>query len=185
MRALSTDELQKLFSAARTPRDLALLRVLYSTGLRIFECQKLTISELKDHDGNLRDWIVVKGKRKRIGQVHLDELARACLQRYLLERGEWIDGIEALWVTHKRPYRQLTKRMLQKIVYQTSIRAGLQPLYPHTIRATFITDLERQKTSLSLIQRAARHADARTTLRYIVISDSEMREAVEANHSRV
>lgn len=182
MRALSSKEMQQLFAAARNVRDLALLRVLYSTGLRIFEAQKLTRSELFNKDGSMKEWLVVQGKRKRIGQVFLDEQTRAVLARYLAER---VDTLDALWVTHQFPFRQITKRMLQKIVYTTSIRAGIEPCYPHTIRATFITDLERNKMSLPIIQRAARHSDPRTTMRYIFISDTELREAVEEKHSRL
>jgi site-specific recombinase XerD len=140
-------------------RDLAIVDMLASTGMRIGEMVLLNRDDL---NFNERECIVLgKGSKERI--VYFDARAKLHLQEYLKSR---VDDNPALFVTAKKPYNRLTKNGIEFILKNIAKKTGISRLrlYPHKYRSTFATNLLNKGADLSTISKMMGHANVDTTL---------------------
>src|ERR1039458_1001713 len=159
---LDKSEAKAILGAARTssPRDLALVLLLVSTGLRVSEACALDVSDLHDERGHHAATIRA-GKGGKTRRVAVPPTLYQALVDHL-------DGREAGPVFVGRNGAALTRRAVQAIVKRLAERAGVDPakVHPHTFRHAFVTFALDAAVPLPRVPGAGGHSDPRTTQRY-------------------
>jgi site-specific recombinase XerD len=167
------EELVMIRDATKTPRDLAIVDLLYSSGIRIGELVSLNI---KDMDFGQREFVVYgKGGTERI--CYFNAKTKVEILRYLGTRD---DKEEALFVTLREPHRRLKKNGIRHMLDDIELRTGVSNIHPHRFRRTLATNLLEKGMSLEQVQCILGHKRLETTLVYAKISNA----AVKLNHQR-
>jgi site-specific recombinase XerD len=167
-RALTSDELRKLFEACAADktiagtRDAALLAILYGLGLRRSELVNLNYANY-DHEGVIS--IQGKGGKPRSGYV-MGRVEEG-LNSWAGVRGNW-DGplFCPLTKSGSLSRRRMTPEGLASIFRKRAEEAGIEAFSLHDLRRTFITDLLSAGADLSIVQKLAGHRQLSTTLIY-------------------
>ena len=189
-RVLRPDELRHLIPDEAAPgaegegnpavavRDLALLELLYGSGLRIAEATALDVDELDLSRGRVTVW----GKGGKQRTVPLSEPAVDALARWLAESRTTMltEASPAAAVFLNRRGRRLTPRDARRIVD----RRSASPTHPHALRHTFATHLLDGGADLRVVQELLGHADVGTTQRYTHVSKERLRSVFDATHPR-
>lgn len=169
-KALTIEELEILREHCKTPRQRALLEVLYSTGCRLAEIQQLNRDDI--------DWstlatkVIGKGSKER--EVYLSFKAAYHLKKYLEGR---TDDDPALFVTERKPHRRLSRRAIQREMTLLGARTGIQKrLHPHVLRHTMATLTLNNGADIVAVQALLGHTNPATTQVYARITDQRKRE---------
>lgn len=165
-------------------RDLAILEVLYSSGIRVSELTGLKMDCLDLEAGTMK--VLGKGGKERI--AYLGDLAKASLQAYLnngrgMAAGEAAAGDEPVF---KGPGgNALSARTVQRILKEHISTSGINKTpTPHALRHTFATHLLDAGVDLRSIQEMLGHSKLSTTQRYTRVGISTMMEAYDKAHPR-
>ncbi len=159
----------------RSLRDLAVLEVLYSSGIRVSELTGLDIKDMDLKAGTIR--VLGKGGKERI--AYLGARAKASLEAYLKERGS-AEG--PLFIGRGS---RITQRSVQRLVKECAQLSGIsKDPTPHALRHSFATHLLDAGVDLRAIQEMLGHAKLSTTQRYTKVSLSSMMEAYDKAHPR-
>ncbi len=164
-------------------RDLALIELLYATGMRISEA--LSLKRTAVHPD--RPLLLVKGKGGRERMIPVGEAARTALAHYLdlrkaSERGGRASGP---WLFPGRPpTRPLGRMRAHEILKALAREAGLDPrtVSAHKLRHAFATHLLAHGADLRVLQQMLGHADLSTTQIYTHVLDARLRALVEEKH---
>ncbi len=183
---LSVDEVEELLAQPdrHTPiglRDLALLEVLYASGVRVSELLGMKLSDI--HWDAATVLIRGKGNKQRI--VLLGERALLCLETYIHEaRPQLTNGHETEdHVFLSRLGLPLSVRMFHVALGRYLSQAGLQKrVTPHTLRHTFASHLLEGGADLRVVQELLGHASLATTQIYTHISEGHLRDAYSRAH---
>lgn len=169
-KALTIEELEMLREHCQTLRERAFIEVFYSTGGRLEEIQKANKKDINWQNNSLR----VTGKGNKQRDVFLSVRAAYHLRKYLNSRD---DDCEALFVTERRPYRRLSKRVYQKDIKRIAERAGIEKnVHPHVLRHTFATLTLNNGAELSVVQQLLGHESPVTTQIYARVTDERKKE---------
>jgi integrase/recombinase XerC len=188
---LSVDEMFRLLEGAdrRDPlglRDLAILEILYSTGLRVSELTSLNLIDVSFEERLVR----VKGKGGKERVVPIGRRAAAALERYLkaaeslrkMKTWEEKDG-GALFVNFRGG--RLTSRSVRSIVKQYAERSGApSDVSPHSMRHSFATHLVDGGADLRSVQELLGHSSLSTTQRYTHVSLDRLMSVYDKSHPR-
>lgn len=170
-KAFTETDIEKLRKAAQSPRDLAIIDVLYSTGARVSELCGMN----KDDIAN--DEITVFGKGEKERAVYLNARAALSLSEYL---GNRKDNNKALFVSAKKPYTRLTKGSIEKIVRETGEKAGVTNCHPHRFRRTNATLALNRGMPIEQVSQMLGHSNIETTTIYARSEE----ENVRASHKK-
>ncbi len=189
--ALSRSEMTDLFSAVDITkrnglRDLAILHMLYSTGIRVSELSHLTREDVSPE----RLEFSVRGKGRKIRIVFLSDDCRKHLKAYLDTR---LDNWSPLFISNSNRSggdilaantgRRLQPQAIERIVRQHAARAGiLKKVTPHTLRHTFATELLRNGADIRSVQELLGHSSITTTQLYTHITNQRLKEVHERFH---
>lgn len=192
----STEELRLLFRAPDLQtrmglRDLALLKTLYASGLRVSELVALDVSHLVDTGGYIR-LQVMDGKGGKGRTLTLRTNPSRTLREWLLMRQGIDAGNDALFIRLKGPgHGRLSDRSAQNILkkYAAAVGIASAEVFCHKMRSTFATDLYDsghdqcprcgQKIAyVGILELAALmgHEDVKTTMGYVAISERTLRK---------
>ena len=192
---LSVAEVDRLLSAAREGADaadltasrriaalrvLALLELLYATGLRVSELVSLPASAGRGG----RPLIGVTGKGGRERLVPLNAASHAALAAYRAARAE-LGKAEGKWLFPADSAKgHLTRQAFARDLKGVALRAGLDPakLSPHVLRHAFATHLLSGGADLRVVQTLLGHADISTTQIYTHVLDERLRQLVNDHH---
>lgn len=166
--AFTESELEKLFSAATTIRDRALLEFLYSTGMRAMECANTNISDIDFIKGIV---VVRHGKGDKERNVYISDKARIWLERYILEERKGV-GQDALWLGKQG---RLSVGGIEDVVKKIGKRAGVEKAHPHRFRHTLATNMVKRGAPLQQVQLVLGHEDISTTMIYVDINDTDVK----------
>jgi len=184
---ITSDELRRLFKATngtdlKSLRDLAILELLFSTGLRVSELCSLS------RDINLNaDEMSIRGKGEKIRVVFLSPEAKSAVKKYLDKR---TDVDDALFVRLNREKARngdmtLDPRSVERIVKQCAIKAGIsKKVTPHVLRHMFATDLLSNGADLRSVQMLLGHSNISTTQIYTHVTDSELKRVHKQFHNK-
>ena len=159
-------------------RDVALLELLYGSGLRIAEATALDVDDVDL--GRAR--VVVWGKGGKQRTVPLSAPATDALRRWLADGRALLatDVTPAGAVFLNRRGRRLTPRDARRILD----RRAIEPTHPHALRHTFATHLLDGGADLRVVQELLGHSDLATTQRYTHVSKERLRTVFDATHPR-
>ncbi len=159
-------------------RDLALLELIYSCGLRVSEAVGLDLDSFDFSGHQVR--VVGKGSKERI--LPVGKTALRVLARYLaLRGGDQQKG--AVFLNHRGA--RLTARSVQRNLKARLIQLGLPgDVTPHALRHSFATHLLDAGADLRVIQELLGHASLSTTQRYTKVSFSHLTEVYDRAHPR-
>lgn len=186
---LYEEELSKLFEAndLATPlgqRDQAIIEVLYATGIRVSECQGLTLNDVDLEIGSL----YVRGKGKKDRYVLFGQFASDALHRYikegrneLLSRGKQYTN--SVFLNARGNY--LTDRGIRVILNRMVARAALTvKVNPHKLRHTFATHMLNEGADLRTVQELLGHENLSTTQIYTHVTKDHLRKVYMNSHPR-
>ena len=167
-------------SEARDIRDLAIIEVLYGSGLRVSELCALKSADLSLHTSTARVW----GKGAKQRQVPLSDPSVQALRR-------WIGTSREAFVTSETPAedealflnmrgRALTPRDVRRIITRRSVSGT----HPHALRHTFATHLLDGGADLRSVQELLGHSDLSSTQIYTHVSRERLREVHRNTHPR-
>ena len=191
-RHLSEDEVEQLLAAARLrggadgTRLVALLEVLYATGLRVSELVGLPRSALS-RDGQM---LIVRGKGGKERMIPLGDAATEALAAYGPVRGRFVPKgrsarRESPWLFPSRARDgHLTRARFAQMLKAVALEAGLDAkrVSPHVLRHSFASHLLARGADLRALQQMLGHADIATTQIYTHVLDERLRALVERSH---
>lgn len=166
-----TDEdLEKMRDNCTELRDLAMIDMLASTGMRVGE---MVLLNRNDIDFNERECIVFgKGSKERV--VYFDVRTKIHLQNYLRSRK---DDNPALFVSLKSPYERLKIGGVEVRLREFGKQLGLQRVYPHKFRRTLATTAIDKGMPIEQLQQLLGHRKIDTTLQYAMVKQSNVKIA--------
>ena len=151
-------------------RDLAIIDMLASTGMRIGE---MVLLNRNDIDFNERECIVFgKGSKERV--VYFDARTKIHLQNYLNSR---IDDNLALFVSLKEPHKRLKIGGIEVRLREYGKKLGLQKVHPHKFRRTLATMAIDKGMPIEQLQQLLGHRKIDTTLQYAMVKQSNVKIA--------
>ena len=164
-------------------RDLAVLEVFYSTGIRVSELVGLDWADIDIQLGIVR--VVGKGSKERI--VPIGKVALAALEKYSHEqRKRWnspCKGATAVFLNNRG--ERITVRSVARIVEKHLKLAGIPiKMGPHGLRHSFATHLLNSGADLRVIQELLGHASLSTTQRYTHLNLDQLTAVYDKAHPR-
>ena len=184
---LSVAEVSELLTVTETTdplllRNLAMLHLLYASGLRVSELVKLPLAALNMTAGHVR--IFGKGAKERL--VPFGETARAVIETYLQHGRPLIlkkKHCDFLFVT--RSAKAMTRLRFWQIVQQAVFTSGInKKISPHTLRHSFATHLLEHGADLRSVQVMLGHSDISTTQIYTHVDSSRLKSIHKKFHPR-
>lgn len=165
-----------------TLRDIVVLELLFSTGVRVSELCALTPKTFMMDDCSLRLLINGKGRKERIIQITTPELL-SLIRQYCDEFSHMIQSQEAILVNNRgRPLSpQSVRRIISK--YMTKIDAPY-PVTPHMFRHTFATSLLEAGMDIRYIQALLGHSSISTTQIYTHVTAQQQTLLLAEKHPR-
>ena len=151
-------------------RDLALIDILASTGMRVGE---LVLLNRNDINFNERECVVFgKGDKERM--VYFDARTKLHLQTYLDNR---IDGDPALFVSLKAPYSRMSIGGIESRLRNMGKNLGIKKVHPHKFRRTLATMAIDKGMPIEQLQQLLGHKRIDTTLQYAMVKQSNVKIA--------
>jgi integrase/recombinase XerD len=180
---LDSDEVSRMFeqaedraaSGAMLPvRNLALLELLYGSGLRASELVTLPRNALRKG----QPFLILRGKGSKERLVPISSRAEAAVER-------WLEHVPAksLWLFPSGA-KHLSRVRLFQVVRQLAADAGIAPerVSPHVLRHAFATHLLSGGADLRVLQSLLGHADIATTQIYTHVDSARLVELVNSRH---
>ncbi|WP_427982552.1 site-specific tyrosine recombinase XerD [Agarivorans sp.] len=162
-------------------RDLAMLEVLYATGLRVTELVSLQIEQLSLRQGLVR--VVGKGGKERL--VPLGEQALDVLEGYLKQARPQLLKQESDVLFPSLRGQQMTRQTFWHRIKHYAVLAGVKShLSPHTLRHAFATHLLNHGADLRVVQMLLGHSDLSTTQIYTHVANERLRSVYHQHHPR-
>ncbi|MFJ6207547.1 site-specific tyrosine recombinase XerD [Lysinibacillus sp. NPDC092081] len=185
---LSIEEIEALLATPNRSkpqgiRDVAMLELLYGSGMRISELIALDLADIHLTMGFVR--VFGKGGKERI--IPLGKSALSALSNYLDGARSQLQGkypkTDAFFINQRG--KRLTRQGCWKLMKEHALKAGIQhELTPHTLRHSFATHLVENGADLRAVQEMLGHADISTTQIYTHISKSRLSEVYKQFHPR-
>ena len=167
---ISDEEIEKLRGSCQHARDLAIIDLLYSTGIRVGELVRLN---RKDINFNDRECIVLgKGDKER--KVYFDAKAKIHLQEYLKMRS---DDNDALLVTLDAPHVRLKISGVEIRLRNLGKQANVERIHPHKFRRTMATRAIDKGMPVEQVQKLLGHSQIDTTMQYAIVNQSNVKES--------
>ncbi len=151
-------------------RDLALIDMLASTGMRVGE---LVLLNRDDIDFVNRECVVLgKGNKQRI--VYFDARAKVHLEKYLNNRK---DNNPALFISLQRPYNRLQIRGVEIRLHELGEKLNMCRIHPHKFRRTLATMAIDKGMPIEQVQQLLGHQSVDTTLQYAMVNQSNVKQS--------
>ena len=164
----SDELLEQLRNNCNNIRNLAIIDLLASSGMRIGELVKLNIDDINFETNSC----LVYGKGRKMREVYFDAKAKLHLKEYLSTRK---DNNEALFVTIDKPYNRLGIRGIELMLQGLGDSIGEDKVHPHKFRRTLATKAIDKGMPIEQVQRLLGHTKIDTTLNYAMVNQNNVR----------
>jgi integrase/recombinase XerC len=163
-------------------RDLAIMELFYSSGLRLSELTGLNLLDLD----LLSDQVKVRGKGRKERLVPVGSRASRALRKYLEDRELLVrlPGADRQAVFVGRRGRRLSARTVQRIAHRALAAVGGEGLRTHSLRHSFATHLLDAGADLRAVQELLGHASLSTTQIYTHTSVERLKKVYQQAHPR-
>ena len=165
---ISDEGIEKLRDHCREKRDLAIIDLLYSTGIRVGELVNLNIDDI-DLDGRE---CVVYGKGDKERKVYFDAKAKVHLRDYIESRA---DNNSALFVTLDAPHERLKISGVEIRLRQLGRRLELDKIHPHKFRRSMATRAIDKGMPIEQVQKILGHSQIDTTMQYAMVNQNNVK----------
>lgn len=167
---ISDEEIEKMRDKCKNLRDLAIIDLLYSTGIRIGELVRLNIDDI---DFEERECIVFgKGDKER--RVYFDAKTKIHLMSYINSR---FDTNPALFVTLDAPYDRLQISGVEIRLRHLGRELGINKVHPHKFRRTMATRAIDKGMPIEQVQKLLGHSQIDTTMHYAIVNQTNVKVA--------
>ena len=166
----SDEALERLRDNCKTIRDLALIDMLASTGMRVGELVKLN---RVDVDFVNRECVVLgKGSKERV--VYFDARTKLHLQNYLISR---TDDNEALFVSLLEPHNRLEIAGIEIMLRKLGRSLEINKVHPHKFRRTLATRAIDKGMPIEQVQKLLGHQKIDTTMEYAIVDQQNVKNS--------
>lgn len=167
---ITDEDIERLRDKCVCVRDLAMIDLLYSTGIRVGELVNLNI---KDIDFEARECVVFgKGGKER--RVYFDAKAKLHLQKYINSR---TDENEALFVSLDAPYNRLKISGVEIRIRTLGRSVNLTKIHPHKFRRTMATRAIDKGMPIEQVQKILGHSQIDTTMQYALVNQRNVKDS--------
>ena len=171
IKEIYTDEsLELMRDSCNNIRDLALIDILASTGMRVGELVRLNRDDINFAE---RECVVLgKGSKERV--VYFDARAKIHLQNYLSSRN---DNEKALFVSLRTPFKRLSIAAIEVRLRNLGNKLNISNVHPHKFRRTLATRAIDKGMPVEQLQHLLGHKRIDTTLQYAMVKQSNVKIA--------
>jgi len=166
-----TDEsLEILRDTCDNIRNLAMIELLSSAGIRVGELVLLNIEDINFNERSC----VVFGKGDKQREVYFDARTKLHLQHYLAMR---TDDNKALFVSRKAPYHRLKISGVEKALRKLGATANINKVHPHKFRRTLATMAIDKGMPIEQVQNLLGHKNINTTMQYAMVNKANVKNS--------
>lgn len=170
---ISDEIIERLRDNCKCLRDLAMIDLLYSTGIRVGELVGLNISDINFEEREC----VVYGKGDKERRVYFDAKAKLHLQNYIESR---VDNNPALLVTLDAPYDRIKISGVEIRIRELGRKLDIEKIHPHKFRRTMATRAIDKGMPIEQVQKILGHSQIDTTMKYAIVNQNN----VKTSHRR-
>ena len=179
---LSPEEVSQLLNFkpknVQEKRDIAIIELIYSSGLRVSEAVNANLDDFEDNKNFLR--VLGKGSKTRL--VPVGRYARQAINEWIGERKKLSTKDNSLFVNLRG--KRISVRSVQEKIRNIAIMQGLPPVNPHMLRHSFATHLLESSGDLRSIQELLGHSSLSTTQIYTRLDYQHLIKVYEKSHPR-
>ena len=179
---LSPEEVSQLLNFkpknVQEKRDMAIIELIYSSGLRVSEAVNANLDDFEDNKNFLR--VLGKGSKTRL--VPVGRYARKAIDEWIGERKKLSTKDNSLFVNLRG--KRISARSVQEKIRNIAIMQGLPPVNPHMLRHSFATHLLESSGDLRSIQELLGHSSLSTTQIYTRLDYQHLIKVYEKSHPR-
>ena len=165
---ISDEIIERLRDSCDCIRDLAMIDLLYSTGIRVGELVNLDVSDINFEEREC----VVFGKGDKERKVYFDAKTKLHLQNYLDSRS---DNNAALFVTLDAPHTRLKISGVEIRVRELGRKLNLEKIHPHKFRRTMATRAIDKGMPIEQVQKILGHSQIDTTMQYAIVNQNNVK----------
>jgi integrase/recombinase XerD len=165
---ISDEKIEIMRDACTCSRDLAIIDMLYSTGIRVGELVNLDISDINFHEREC----VVYGKGDKERRVYFDAKTKLHLEKYISERN---DSSQALFVTLNKPYSRLQISGVEIRIRKHGRSLGYENIHPPKFRRTMATRAIDKGMPIEQVQQLLGHQQIDTTMKYAMVNQNNVK----------
>lgn len=165
---ISDEMIERLRDNCKCVRDLAMIDLLYSTGIRVGELVGLNISDINFEEREC----VVYGKGDKERKVYFDAKAKLHLQNYIEGRQ---DNNPALFITLDAPYDRLKISGVEIRVRELGRKLQMDKIHPHKFRRTMATRAIDKGMPIEQVQKILGHSQIDTTMQYAIVNQNNVK----------
>ncbi|MFR0614553.1 site-specific tyrosine recombinase/integron integrase [Lactobacillus porci] len=169
-KVITDEEIERLRDGCTCLRDVAMIDLLYSTGIRVGELVRLNVSDINFNEREC----VVFGKGDKERRVYFDAKAKIHLQDYLNSRN---DVNPALFVTLDRPFDRLKISGVEIRLRELGRSLNLEKIHPHKFRRTMATRAIDKGMPIEQVQKILGHSQIDTTMQYAIVNQNNVKAA--------
>ncbi|MDY5258974.1 MAG: site-specific tyrosine recombinase/integron integrase [Prevotella sp.] len=167
---LSDENIETLRDSCNEPRDLAMIDLLLSTGVRVGELVKMNRDDIDFQERQCK--VFGKGNKER--EVYFNARTKIHLQRYLESR---TDDNPALFVTLSKPHTRLTISGVEVRLRKMGKVVHIDKVHPHKFRRTLATMAIDRGMPIEQVQKLLGHVRIDTTLHYAMVNQTNVKMA--------
>ena len=167
---LTDENLEKLRDTCSNVRDLAILELLISTGMRVGEITRLNISDMNFQERSC----IVLGKGNSEREVYFSVKSKMYIKKYLETR---TDDNEALFVSLIKPYNRLGISGIEILIRNLWKEANINKVHPHKFRRTMATMAIDKGMPIEQVQKLLGHIKIDTTMEYAMVSQNNVKNS--------
>lgn len=165
---LSDENIEQLRDNCENIRDLSLIELLVSTGMRVGEIININKKDINFEERSC----IVLGKGNKQREVYFDAKTKIHLLEYLDKRN---DDNEALFVSLRKPYQRLSISGIELIVRNIGIDSNINNVHPHKFRRTLATMAIDKGMPVEQVQKLLGHVKIETTMHYAMVNQNNVK----------
>jgi integrase/recombinase XerC len=159
-------------------RDLAIVELMYSSGLRVSETANINLDDFEEEMSFLR--VLGKGAKTRL--VPIGRYAKNAIDNWVYERIKYSEDSNALFISLKGS--RLSVRSIQLRLKRLAVKQGLPPIHPHMLRHSFATHMLESSGDLRTIQELLGHSSLSSTQIYTKLDYQHLVKIYDRSHPR-